>query len=126
ASVCARVSRGAALAAVPARVGAWIAEKRTSRRWRFAGGIALMALALATLTIPGAGGRARWIAAAVLAIYVGIVVCLRASGLMTTDHSIPRMHKRQVFGVLGALVASIALTAFVAVGILANNTTQPS
>ena len=109
-----------------ARVRAWIAEKRASRRWRFAGGIALMALALATLTMPGDVGRGLLVVVAILAIYVGIVVCLRASGLMVTDHAIPRMHKRQVFGVLGALVASSALTAFVAVGILANNTTQPS
>jgi hypothetical protein len=109
-----------------ARVREWIAEKRTRPRWRFAGGIALMILALATLTIPGDVGRALLVVAAVLAVYVGIVVCLRASGLLVTDHTIPRMHKRQVFAVLGALVAASALTAFVAVGILANNTTQPS
>src|SRR4029079_1801743 len=36
-----------------ARVRAWIAAKRTSRRWRFVGGLALMVLALATLTMPG-------------------------------------------------------------------------
>ena len=105
---------------------AWFAEKRTRPRWRFAGGFALMALALAALTIPGSLARALLVVAAMLVLYVGIVVCLRASGLLVTDHTIPRLHKREVAGVLAAVLAAGALTAFVAVGIVANNTTQPS
>lgn len=109
-----------------ARIRAWVAEKRTRPRWRFAGGIALMVLALATVTIPGDVGRALLLVAAALALYVGIVVCLRAAGLLVTDHAIPRLHKRQVAAVLAAVLAAGALTAFVAIGIVANNTTQPS
>ena len=108
-----------------ARVRAWFAEKRSSRRWRFAGGIGLMLLALATLTEPGGVFRLLLVVAAMLVLYVGIVVCLRASGLLVTDHSIPRLHKREVFGVFAAVVVAASLTAFVAVGILADNTSQP-
>jgi hypothetical protein len=106
-------------------VRAWLAEKRASARWRFAGGVALMVLALATVTIPGSVFRALLLVAAVLALYVGIVVCLRAAGLLVTDHSIPRLHKREVVGAFAAVVAAGTLTAVVAVGIVANNTTQP-
>src|SRR6188472_2623655 len=74
-----------------ARVRAWFAEKRTNRRWRFAGGVALMVLALAALTIPLDLLRLVGIIAALLVLYVGVVVCLRAAGLMATDHSIPRL-----------------------------------
>jgi hypothetical protein len=107
------------------RVRAWFAEKRGSRRWRFAGGVGLMLLALLTLTLPRGMGRLLLLVGAVLVLYVGIVVCLRASGLMATDHSIPRLHKRQVVGVFAALVAAVLATAVVAVGIVADNTSQP-
>ncbi len=69
--------------------------------------------------------RALLVVGAVLVLYVGIVVCLRAAGLMFTDHSIPRLHKREVAGAFAAVVAASAVTAFVAVGIVANTTTQP-
>jgi hypothetical protein len=108
-----------------ARVRAWFAEKRTSARWRFAGGVLLMVLALATLTVPGAVFHGVLVVAALLGIYVGIVICLRASGLLVTDHSIPRLHKREVFGAFAAVVAASLVTVFVAVDIVANNTTQP-
>jgi hypothetical protein len=109
-----------------ARVRNWVAAKRTRPRWRFAGGVALMVLALATLTVPNGVFHALLVLAAVLALYVGIVVCLRASGLLVTDHSIARLHKRQVLAAFAAVVAAVFLTAFVAVQIVASNTTQPS
>ncbi len=108
-----------------ARVRAWLVEKRASARWRFAGGVALMALALATLTIPGSVFRAVLLVAAGITLYVGIVICLRAAGLLVTDHSIPRLHKRDVIAAFAAVVAAGMVTAVVAVGIVANNTTQP-
>jgi hypothetical protein len=108
------------------RVRDWFAAKRASSRWRFAGGVALMVLALATLTKPGSVFRALLVVGAVLVLYLGIVVCLRASGLLVTDHAIPRMHKRQVIGVFAAVVVAVLFTAFVAVQIVADNTTQPS
>ena len=53
-------------------------------------------------------------------LYVGIVVCLRATGLLVTDHSIKPLHKREVVGVFAAMVVAVALTATVAVGIVAD------
>jgi hypothetical protein len=108
------------------RVRAWFVEKRTHPRWRFAGGAFLMVFALAAVTIPLDLLRVALIIGALLLLYVGVVVCLRAAGLMTTDHSIPRLHKREVFGAFAAVVVASALTAFVAVGILAQNTSEPS
>ena len=64
-----------------AAVRAWFAEKRASARWRFAGGVgARWSLALVVVTDPAATwSRALLVVAAVLALYVGIVVCLRAA-----------------------------------------------
>ena len=59
--------------------------------------------------------------------YVGVIVCLRASGLLVTDHAIPRLHKRQVVGVFATMVVG-----FVATGdasrsaLVAANTTEPT
>ena len=88
------------------RIRAWFADKRTRPRWRFAGGIALVALAAVSSTMPG-HGRATTPCSARLGslLYVGIVVCLRAAGLLVTDHSITQLHKRQLVGVFAALVA---------------------
>jgi hypothetical protein len=106
------------------RVRSWVADKRTRPRWRFVGGLALMALALGALTVPGTVFRLLLVVAAILALYVGIVVCLRAAGLLVTDHTIPRLHRRQVVGAFAAVMVAVLLTAFVAVRIVANNTTQ--
>lgn len=108
-----------------ARVKAWFAEKRTHPRWRFVGGVALMVFALAAVTVPDQLVRLAVVVGAIFVLYVGVVVCLRAAGLMTTDHSIPRLHKREVFGAFAAVVVAAAFTAFVAVGILAQNTSEP-
>jgi hypothetical protein len=107
------------------RIRAWFAAKRTRPRWRFAGGFALMALALATLTIPSTVFHYALLALAVLVLYVGIVVCLRATGLLVTDHTIPRLHKRELVAVFAAMVAAAVLTGTVAVGILAGATSEP-
>lgn len=85
-----------------------------------------MILALAALTVPGGVFRLLLVVAALAVLYVGIVVCLRASGLLATDHTIPRLHKRQVVAVFAAVAAAAVFTAFIALGVLANNTDQPS
>jgi hypothetical protein len=107
------------------RIRAWFADKRTRPRWRFAGGLALMALALATLTIPSTVFHYALLALAILVLYVGIVVCLRATGLLVTDHTIPKLHKRELVAVFAAMVAATVLTGTVAVGILAGATSEP-
>ena len=107
------------------RAQAWVAAKRMRPRWRFAGGLALMVAALATLTEPSSVFHYLLLGLAIVALYVGIVVCLRASGLLVTDHTIPKLHKRELVGVFAAILGAGAFTAFVAVGILASNTDQP-
>ncbi len=102
-----------------ARVRTWFAEKRTRPRWRFAGGIVLMVLALCVVTVPEKVLHYSLLLAAGIALYIGIVVCLRAAGLLTTDHSIPKLHKRQLVGVFAAVIVSAGFTATIAVGLVA-------
>jgi hypothetical protein len=104
------------------RVRAWFAEKRSRPRWRFVGGLALMVLAAAALTIPGSLFHSLLVLVALLVLYVGIVVCLRASGLLVTDHSIAKLHKRQIAGVFVAMIVAALFTGTVAVGLVAGNT----
>ena len=104
---------------------AWIADKRTRPRWRFAGGIGLMVLALCAITITTTLFRTILVLAALLVLYLGIVICLRASGLLVTDHTIKKLHKRQVVGVFAAMIVAIVFTGTVAVGLVAGNTDQP-
>ncbi|HZP31290.1 MAG TPA: hypothetical protein VFC99_20230, partial [Acidimicrobiia bacterium] len=104
------------------RMRAWVARRRTSAAWRFAGGGALIVLAALALTKPvwllyGVLG-----ALALTVLYVGMVVCLRATGLLVTDHTISRLHARQVVAVAAAMAASAALTGFVAVEVVSSNT----
>jgi hypothetical protein len=104
---------------------AWVADKRARPRWRFAGGFVLMVLALMAVTVPSTLFRTALLVAAALALYVGIVVCLRASGLMITDHTIAKIHKRQIAAVFAAMIAAVVFTGTIAVGLVAGNTDQP-
>ncbi len=106
------------------RARAWVRAKRQQPRWQFAGGAGLVLVAVLTLTHPSGMFHLLLVALAIAAFYVGIIVCLRASGLMVTDHTIPRLHKRQIAGVFAAMVAAVLVTAIVATSILAGNTSQ--
>ncbi|HEY3723857.1 MAG TPA: hypothetical protein VGN59_10925 [Acidimicrobiia bacterium] len=108
------------------RVRGWVERKRTSPRWRFAGGLALFLFAASVLTRPTQTARTLVELLAVLGLYVAVVICLRASGVLATDHSIPRLKKRQVAGVFGSMVVAAILTATVAVAAVAANTSAPS
>jgi NADH:ubiquinone oxidoreductase subunit 6 (subunit J) len=115
---------GGDLADRVSRIRAWFAEKRTRPRWRFAGGVALILVAFRAITDPASLSKLILLVFAVLVIYVGIVVCLRASGAMVTDHSIPKLHKRQIVAVFASMIVAIVFTATVAVGIVSNSTEQ--
>jgi NADH:ubiquinone oxidoreductase subunit 6 (subunit J) len=106
------------------RIRAWFAEKRTSRRWRFAGGLALILVSFAAITDPAGLAKLVLVAAAVVVIYVGIIVCLRASGALVVDHAIPKLHKRQIAAVFAAIVVAALFTATIAVGLVSSSTEQ--
>jgi hypothetical protein len=106
------------------RVRTWFATQRASRRWRFAGGLALAFLALAALTIPGTLVQVLVFVAAVLVLYAGIVICLRASGALVTDHSIKRINAGEVAAVVATMVAGFLLTATIAVQLVASGTAE--
>jgi hypothetical protein len=61
-------------------------------------------------------------AVAVLAIYVGMIICLRATGILVVDHTIRRLHFRQVAAVAAALIVSSTLTGVIAVEVVSSNT----
>jgi hypothetical protein len=107
------------------RVRAWVQRKRTSPRWRFAGGIALFLFAASVLTRPTQTARTLVDLVAILGLYVAIVICLRASGVLETDHSIARLKKRQVAGVLGAMLAASVVTGSLAIVAVSATTSAP-
>jgi hypothetical protein len=106
------------------RVRAWFTAKRLSPRWRFAGGLALALVAALALMIPGRLFELTLYVAALLLLYVGIVICLRAAGLLVTDHSIKRLHKREVALVFAAVIAGTLVTASGAVTLVSASTEQ--
>lgn len=108
------------------RVRAWIAAKRQRTAWRAAGGFGAIAFGLLALTIPGPLFSTLLDVAAILTVYVGIVVVLRALKVLVTDHSIPRLHRRQVAAVFAVMVGSLLLTGTVAVSLLASAQTEAS
>jgi hypothetical protein len=105
-----------------ARVRAWVTRKRLEPRWRLAGGIALLVVAATALISPIGLMQTALVIAALGVLYVGIVICLRATGMLVTDHSITPLHKRQVFGVFAAMFLVFVLTATLAVQLVSNNT----
>ncbi|MET0894575.1 MAG: hypothetical protein ABWY80_01865 [Acidimicrobiia bacterium] len=107
------------------RVREWFTAKRASRRWRFAGGLALAALAGLALTNLVMLLSWTGVALALVVLYVGIVVCLRASGALVTDHSLKRLHKREVALVLVALIAGFVVTGGGAAALLSASTHEP-
>ncbi|HEX5588138.1 MAG TPA: hypothetical protein VFZ17_12580 [Acidimicrobiia bacterium] len=106
------------------RVRAWFAARRLSPRWRFAGGLSLALVAVLALMVPSRLFELALYVAAILLLYVGIVVCLRASGVLVTDHTIKRLHKREVALVFAALVAGALVTSSGAVSLVAASTEE--
>jgi hypothetical protein len=115
---------GGDLAARAERLRNWIGAKRLSRAWRFAGGLVLAGIALWALTDWNGLFDVIVAVAGLLLLYVAVVICLRATGLLVTDHSIPRLHVRQVAAVFAMLVVAFLVTGTAAVAIVARNTDE--
>jgi hypothetical protein len=93
--------------------------------WRFAGGIALMLVALSFLTRPASSARTLVYVAAVLGVYIGVVVCLRAGGILHTDHSIRGLRKRWVVIVGATMLATTLGSAGLVASVAAATTKAP-
>jgi hypothetical protein len=107
------------------RVREWVAEKRTQPRWRFAGGVALVLVAVSFLTRPAPSARTLVYAAAILGVYVGVVICLRAGGILRTDHGIRGLRKRWVVIVGATMVVTTAASAGAVASVAAATTKAP-
>jgi hypothetical protein len=120
---------GLALALAPGRDGgdlrdrvqrfrAWVSARAAHRGWRFAAGAGIVLLATSCITRPGPTARIVLDLAAFTALYVGVVVCLRAAGVLTTDHTIRPLRRRWLAVVAGAmafaLFGSVAMVASIA------------
>ena len=106
------------------RTRLWVANRRLSPRWRFAGGLALAGLAALALTDPGVLLDVVLAVVALLVLYVAIVVCLRASGALVTDHTIKRLHVRQVALVAASLFVGLFVTGLGATSFVAASTEE--
>lgn len=101
------------------RTRAWVVRRRLQPGWRFAGGVALVLFATSVLTRPASTARTLVTVASLLGIYVGVVICLRAAGVLVTDHAISRLRPRWIVAVaatmlvvlLGAGSGAVALAA---------------
>src|SRR6478736_7800393 len=107
------------------RLRAWITAKRASPGWRFAGGVAIALVALSFLTRPASSARTVVAVAAILAFYVGVVICLRAGGVLHTDHSIRGLRARWVVIVGITMLAVTAGTASAVASVAAVTTKSP-
>ncbi|MFI5047937.1 MAG: hypothetical protein ACHQIG_12800, partial [Acidimicrobiia bacterium] len=92
------------------RIRSWATDRRPNQRWRFVGGLALAVIAVMALMVPSTLFGVALGVAGILLLYVAIVVCLRAGGILVTDHSLQRLHKREVALVLAAVVAGVLVT----------------
>jgi hypothetical protein len=108
------------------RVRAWFATKRSRPRWRFAGGLLIALAAVSFLTRPSSSARTVVTVVAVVAFYVGVVICLRAAGVLRTDHSIRRLRARWVALVAVTMLAVSAGAASAVVSVAAVTRSEPT
>ena len=127
---------GLALALAPGRDGgdlghrvdrlrAWARERWTRAPWRFAAGVGLVLLATSVITRPGSTARTLVGVAAFATLYVGVVVCLRAAGILTTDHAIAPLRKRWLAVVAGSMVVALVGSATFVVSLAAAGSSVP-
>ena len=93
------------------RIRTWFETKRQSPRWRLTGGLGIMALGGLLLTQPVETARLVVDFAALIVLYVGVVVCLRSTGVLVTDHAIHRLKKRSLALVFVSMAAAAAIAA---------------
>ncbi|MEP6623722.1 MAG: hypothetical protein ABJC79_04720 [Acidimicrobiia bacterium] len=107
------------------RLRAWVATKRTQPRWRFVGGVGLVLLAVSFLTRAASTARTLVSLGAFLGVYLGVVVCLRAAGILHTDHTIRRLRRRWIGLVAATMMLSILGSAAAVVTLASASTSTP-
>ena len=113
---------GGDLAARWRRVRSWVARKRTRPGWRLAGGLALALGAVLLLTRPSWSADLAVRVVALGALYLAVVICLRAGGILQTDHSIRGLRKRWI-ALVGVTMVVVTVGAGLAVVSVAAGTT---
>ena len=116
---------GGDLAARRLRFRAWIDRKRESLRWRIAGAVGLVLLGLLLLTQRDGLFEFAVTIGAIGVMYLGVVLALRATGVLVPGRATPPLHTRQVLGVAAAMVIGFSVTAGAAIAI-ASATTKPA
>jgi hypothetical protein len=107
------------------RIRNWVQARRSDARWRFAGGIAILLVAVSFMTRPTSSARTVGYLAAILAFYVGVVICLRAGGVLRTDHSIRGLRARWVVAVFVTMLLVTAGAAGAVASVAAVTTKAP-
>lgn len=103
----------------------WVAAKRQMRRWRLAGGLGLMLFAALVMTQPADLARQLASLAGLFVLYLGVVVTLRASGALVTDHETPRFHRRWIGVVAVCMVVAFAGSVVGAAAVVASTQSDP-
>ena len=93
--------------------------------WRFAGGIGLVLVAWSVLRVRPHGAH-RGIVAAVLTLYVGVVVCLRAADVVAPRADVRGLRRGWIVAVAAAMAIALVGAASGAVALAAATKTTPA
>ncbi len=107
------------------RLVGWVTTKRAEPRWRFAGGLALVLVAVSFLTRAAATTRTLVSVGALLGVYLGVVICLRAGGILETDHTVVGLRRRWVVLVAVTMILTTAGSASAVVSLASATTDSP-
>ncbi len=107
------------------RLRRWVVAKRLQPLWRFAGGAAIVLLGVSFLTRAASTARTLVTFAAFFGVYLGVVVCLRAAGILETDHSIVGLRRRWVALVVATMMLTTAGSAAAVVSLASATTSDP-
>lgn len=107
------------------RLRDWFARKRAQTGWRLLGGLALAVAAVLMLTRPAWSADLLVKVVALGALYVAVVICLRAGGILQTDHSIRGLRRRWI-ALVGVTMIVVSIGSGLAVvSVAAGTTTEP-
>ncbi len=107
------------------RLVSWVTAKRAESRWRFAGGVALVLVAVSFLTRAASTTRTLVSLAAILGVYLGVVICLRAGGILEIDHTVVGLRRRWIALVAVTMILTTAGSASAVVSLASASAGSP-